>query len=92
MLPTYPQPTHKDQPHHQKRKAAKNAKPSVFSQDGLYGLITAPNPTSSTFKLHTMHSQTHVTALCSNKTTHSPLHPRKQIRPWLICAPGLLAN
>lgn len=59
-----------------KERQKKKSQALSFSQDGLYGLIRTPSPTSSAFKLHTMHSHTHTqrVALCSINATHYPLH------------------
>lgn len=60
--------------HDFKRESQKKKSQALsFSQDGLYGLIRTPSPTSSAFKLHSMHSHTHTTN-CPVHTTHSPLH------------------
>lgn len=44
-----------------RERQEKNCQALNFSRDGLYGLIRTPSPTSSAFKLPTMHSHTHTT-------------------------------
>lgn len=73
-LPSHGLHTDHDQPQLQKRETEKIFCQALsFSRDGLCGLIRTPSPNSFALKLHTMHSHTHTTTLCSINTTQGIL-------------------
>lgn len=87
----------------EKRKGRKKiAKLSAFSQDGPWGLITAPNPTSSAFHTCILCIHSHMQLSCASLRQHThallykpcppPPPPKKKISPWLLCALVPMAN
>lgn len=70
----------------QLQKTKRKSQACSFSQDGLCGLIRTPRPTSSAFKLHCMHLQTHMTycSVIHNTLSTTCAHTNKSGSGWSV--------